>query len=177
MQIMEREVCLLLCDHSGWPCFCLAKGALAPSAALTNPVGVRAVSTLCWQILKGIKVSLKLSSDVVTGNLLMVKNQETSCCLPRKMCPLCQTLKLSPQNNTFVHDVFDVMYTSICEISFFILSKLFELIYSGSLVFGKCSYPFVFVLTYDKLSDDFVVNLEFEMEVVFHSRSIDNFAL
>lgn len=57
----------------------------------------------------------------------------------------------------------------------FILSKLFELIYSDYLVFGKSTNLFVFVLTYDKLSDDFVVNLEFEMEALFHSRSIDTF--
>lgn len=57
----------------------------------------------------------------------------------------------------------------------FILSKLFELIYSAYLVFGKSTNLFVFVLTYDKLSDDFVVNLEFEMEALFHSRSIDTF--
>lgn len=59
----------------------------------------------------------------------------------------------------------------------FILSKLFELIYSDYLVFGKSTNLFVFVLTYDKLSDDFVVNLEFEMEALFHSRSIDTFVL
>lgn len=59
----------------------------------------------------------------------------------------------------------------------FILSKLFELIYSDYLVFGKSTNLFVFVLTYDKLSDDFVVNLEFEMEALFHSRSIDIFVL
>lgn len=59
----------------------------------------------------------------------------------------------------------------------FILSKLFELIYSDYLVFGKSTNLFVFVLTYDKLSGDFVVNLEFEMEALFHSRSIDIFVL
>lgn len=59
----------------------------------------------------------------------------------------------------------------------FIFSKLFELIYSDYLVFGKSTNLFVFVLTYDKLSDDFVVNLEFEMEALFHSRSVDTFVL
>lgn len=59
----------------------------------------------------------------------------------------------------------------------FTLSKLFELIYLDYLVFGKSSYLFIFVLAYDKLSDDFFVNLEFETEAIFHSRSIDVFVL
>lgn len=57
----------------------------------------------------------------------------------------------------------------------FILSKPFELIYSDCLVFRKSSYLFIFALTYDKLNDDFFVNLEFEMETIFHSRSVDAF--
>lgn len=73
---------------------------------------------LCRQILKGISLSPleTLCSEVIIGNLLMVKNQETSCCVQVKYVPL-----PNPQNQTqptFMYDAFDVMHTDVWETSF-----------------------------------------------------------
>lgn len=96
-------MCLVLCDPSGWPYLCQGgcasaeqRGDFTPSAALSNPAGARGASALCRQILEGISLRLleAVCSEVVTGNLLMVKNQDTSFCLPRKTCPPSQTLEL-----------------------------------------------------------------------------------
>lgn len=75
--------------------FAQQKGELTPSSALTKSSRSCSTSALCWQILKGISLSLleAVCSEVIIGNLLMVKTQETSCCLPRKKCPLSETFK------------------------------------------------------------------------------------
>lgn len=87
---------------------------------------MRAASTLCRQILKGISLSLLEAALKLLQATSWLKTKKQAAAYQGKHAPSPKPSNSNNlRNNTFVHDVFDVMYVSICETSFIHVVKTF----------------------------------------------------